>query len=88
MTSSNTLLLIIGNIFDLGNADWGSYMDFEIFYSIRSENNLFLNGMASAFIGTASSVIFSGSTDYSLSVYMGKNNKYIYGISENRGLFL
>ena len=75
------------NCFEAGQATWGAFLDFELFYLILAENNVFLNGagVSRTGVGTGSTVVMTGCTNFSMSSYFGTNNMYLNGFSENKG---
>ena len=88
-----TRLWIINNFFDQGQGILGGYLNFELFFSIVSENNTFQNGLAKEFynssgIATGSSLVLTGVINRTVSDYFGRNNKYLAGWSESKGFLL
>lgn len=94
--STKSEIKIQNNFFFYGIGTFGAYLDFEYFYKITSENNIFLCGMAitlntngitslDGLVGSGSVSTMTGSTNFELSSYIGINNKYIDGIAEVRG---
>ena len=80
---------IKNNFFEKGSAVWGGFLDFELFYSVVAENNVFLSGLVDSLVdnlGIASTLVLSGNTNISLSEYFGINNKYLNGISRSNSI--
>lgn len=86
----------MNNLFNKCRAIWGACFDIELYYYVRSENNIFQGGISKQYaydyvgepgIGSGSALMLLGIINETESQYIGYNNQYLDNYSENMGKF-